>query len=95
MKSGRKKGHLQLVDAIESHARVTCDGLTKGGSPCRKPSGQGTDHVGVGRCRTHEGQVEKGAPCPMPQTEFELVLWGEVSGQLAALRLDRAAFWQH
>ena len=102
MKPGRKRRHLKLVDATAEtqtspteDSNESCDGLTKSGTACKKPAGQGTEHVGAGRCRVHDGQVAKGSPCPLPLNDLELRLWGELSGDLAALRLDRAAFWGH
>src|SRR3954469_6467304 len=32
-----------------------CDAPTRAGGKCRKPAGFGTDHFGVGRCRSHGG----------------------------------------
>ena len=97
MKRGPKGSHLQLVDATEAAAEVptTCGGRTTRGHPCKKPPGQGTEHPGAGQCRYHDGQVEEGSPCPLPLTDLELRLWGQVTAQLTALRLFRIAFWPH
>ena len=37
----------------EGHGR--CHAKARSGSPCRKPAGWGTDHVGHGPCRLHGG----------------------------------------
>jgi hypothetical protein len=34
-----------------------CAAKTRGGSPCRRPSGWGTQHVGKGRCKLHGGNA--------------------------------------
>lgn len=37
-----------------------CDGNRRGshrGTPCKRPAGAGTKHLGVGRCRTHGGNA--------------------------------------
>ena len=31
----------------------TCGGATASGTPCQRPAGWGTDHLGEGRCREH------------------------------------------
>ena len=99
MKRGPKKRHLALVDAAAeappSAGGWACAGLTKKGAACQKPAGQGTEHPGVGNCRHHDGQVEPGSPCPLPLNALELRLWDEITGQLGALRLLKAAFWPH
>ena len=95
---GRKGSHLQLLDAtaaVEDAPASTCGGRTTRGGECKKPPGQGTEHPGAGQCRYHDGQVEEGSPCPLPLTELELRLWGEVTDQLRTLRLFRIAFWPH
>lgn len=38
-----------------------CGAKTRGGAKCKNPAGQGTDHVGTGKCRLHGG-ASKGAP---------------------------------
>lgn len=38
----------------------TCGAETRDGSPCARPAGWGTDHVGEGRCKQHGGNA--GAP---------------------------------
>lgn len=38
-----------------------CGAKTKLGKKCQNPSGQGTDHLGTGRCKLHGG-ASKGAP---------------------------------
>lgn len=96
MTRGRKKGHLELMgaaDTVQEEEPSICGGRTKAGTPCKRKPGQGTDHPGVGQCLDHEGQVEKGAPCPLPLTPLEARLWEEVSAQLRALGLDKRAFW--
>lgn len=32
-----------------------CNARTRGGTPCRRPAGWGTDHAGTGRCKLHAG----------------------------------------
>lgn len=32
-----------------------CEAKTKSGSPCNRPAGWGTHHVGVGKCKLHGG----------------------------------------
>ncbi len=97
MKRGPKGSHLQLLDATEAAEEVatTCSARTKAGGECKKPPGQGTEHPGAGQCRHHDGQVEEGSPCPLPLTELEGRLWDQVTDQLIALRLFRAAYWGH
>ena len=34
---------------------VHCGATTRAGTPCRRPAGWGTDHVGEGRCKLHGG----------------------------------------
>lgn len=38
----------------------TCGAKTRAGTPCQRPSGWGTAHVGTGRCKLHGGNA--GAP---------------------------------
>ena len=38
-----------------------CGAKTRAGTPCRRPAGWGTDHVGEGRCKLHGGK-STGAP---------------------------------
>ena len=97
---GPKPGYLELVDAAAAASSTvnkprSCGGRTKKGGACKKPAGQGTEHPGVGQCRHHDGQVEKGSPCPLPLTDLERRLWDEITGQLHALHLLKAAFWPH
>ena len=96
-KSGPKPDYIQLVDAAaaveDQPTASSCGGRTKRGGACKKPAGHGTEHPGVGQCRHHAGQVEAGSPCPLPLTELRL--WDEITGQLGALRLLKAAFWPH
>lgn len=33
-----------------------CGAKTRAGTPCRKPAGAGTDHVGIGKCKLHGGK---------------------------------------
>jgi len=33
-----------------------CGAKTRAGTPCRRPAGWGTDHVGEGRCKLHGGR---------------------------------------
>lgn len=33
----------------------SCGAKTRRGTPCKKPAGWGTDHVGIGRCKLHGG----------------------------------------
>lgn len=40
--------------ALIPHEGV-CGARTRNGSPCRKPLGAGTDHVGQGKCKLHGG----------------------------------------
>ena len=96
-KRGPHPDYLALVDAAAEvkPSASSCGGRTKRGGKCGRTSGWGTDHAGVGRCRTHDGQVEEGSPCPLPLTALELRLWEEIAGQLRALRLLKAAFWPH
>ena len=97
MKTGPKGSHLQLVDATADVADPpnTCGARTKRGAECKRSSGQGTEHPGVGQCRTHDGQVEEGHPCPLPLTDLESRLWDQVTAELKALRLFRLAYWGH
>jgi hypothetical protein len=41
-----------------------CEAKTRAGTPCRKPAGWGTDHVGQGRCRLHGGASLRGRASP-------------------------------
>ncbi len=95
-KPGPKKRHLAIVDAVEEvKPSGLCGGRTKRGGECLKPAGQGTEHRGAGQCRAHDGQVEKGSPCPLPLSDLERRLWDEVSADLATAKLLRRAFWGH
>src|SRR4051812_49999459 len=38
-------------------AMELCAARTRGGSPCRRPAGHGTEHSGVGRCKLHGGST--------------------------------------
>lgn len=94
---GPKGGHLALVraaDQVEAdELDGKCGGRTKKGGKCKRRAGQGTDHPGVGECISHEGQVDAGAPCPLPLTPLEARLWEDVVGQLERSGLRRAAYW--
>ena len=97
-KPGPHAGYLALLDATaaaEDPPATTCGGLTKSGGKCKKPAGEGTEHVGAGRCRHHDGQAAPGHECPLPLTDLESRLWDQVTGQLKALRLFRVAYWGH
>ena len=39
----------------ESHDK--CGSPTRAGTPCQRPAGWGTDHVGYGRCKLHGGNA--------------------------------------
>lgn len=45
----------------QPHDKKLCGAKTRAGSPCRRPAGWGTDHVGDGRCKLHGGK-STGAP---------------------------------
>ena len=97
MKTGPKGSHLQLVDATSEALDPPnmCGARTKRGGECKRSAGQGTEHPGVGQCRTHDGWVEAGHPCPLPLTELESRLWDQVTGDLKSLRLLHLAYWGH
>lgn len=38
------------------HDKKTCGAKTRAGTPCKRPAGWGTDHVGTGRCKLHGGK---------------------------------------
>ena len=96
--AGRKRGHLQLVDAVSSVDEDLveagkCGRLTKKGTPCKRRAGSGTEHPGEGECRAHEGQVDPASPCPLPLTPLELRLWTDITDSLRKTGLLRHAFW--
>ena len=37
-----------------------CGAKTRAGTPCKRPAGWGTDHVGEGRCKLHGGATPRG-----------------------------------
>lgn len=39
---------------------TVCGGKKRGGGLCQRPAGWGTDHVGIGYCKLHNGNVPKG-----------------------------------
>jgi hypothetical protein len=39
----------------QHRAMGKCGATTKNGTPCQKPAGYGTTHVGIGKCRFHGG----------------------------------------
>ena len=45
----------------KAHDKKYCGAKTRAGTPCRRPAGWGTDHVGEGRCKLHGGR-STGAP---------------------------------
>lgn len=45
----------------QPHDKKYCGAKTRAGTPCRRPAGWGTDHVGEGRCKLHGGK-STGAP---------------------------------
>ena len=45
----------------QPHGKKYCGAKTRAGTPCRRPAGWGTDHVGEGRCKLHGGK-STGAP---------------------------------
>ena len=45
----------------KAHDKKYCGAKTRAGTPCRRPAGWGTDHVGEGRCKLHGGK-STGAP---------------------------------
>ena len=96
-KTGAKGSHLQLIDAVAEvkPTASSCGGRTKAGGECKKPLGQGTEHAGVGQCWHHDGQVEEGAPCPLPLDALERRMWDVITTQLRNLRLENQAFWPH
>lgn len=38
------------------HDKNVCGAKTRAGTPCQRPAGWGTDHVGIGRCKLHGGK---------------------------------------
>ncbi len=96
--SGRKRSHLQLVDAVSSVSgdlveAGKCGRLTKKGTPCKRRAGSGTTHPGEGECMDHEGQVDPDSPCPLPLTPLELRLWTDITDSLRKTGLLNHAFW--
>ncbi len=96
-KRGRKASHVALVRAADEigpeETAGKCGGRTKKGGKCKRRAGQGTEHPGVGECVSHEGQVDPGAPCPLPLTPLEKRLWTDVVAQLERIGLRHAAYW--
>lgn len=45
----------------QPHDKKYCGAKTRAGTPCRRPAGWGTYHVGEGRCKLHGGK-STGAP---------------------------------
>lgn len=45
----------------QPHDKKHCGAKTRAGTPCRRPAGWGTNHVGEGRCKLHGGK-STGAP---------------------------------
>ena len=45
----------------QAHDKKHCGAKTRAGTPCKRPAGWGTDHVGNGRCKLHGGK-STGAP---------------------------------
>lgn len=43
------------------HDKKYCGAKTRAGTPCKRPAGWGTNHVGEGRCKLHGGK-STGAP---------------------------------
>lgn len=40
---------------VAGHEKAYCEAKTRGGGPCRRPAGWGTDHLGIGKCKLHGG----------------------------------------
>lgn len=55
-----------------------CGAKTRAGTPCRRPAGWGTDHVGEGRCKLHGGRSPRGFLHPRYKhgryAEYEIVV---------------------
>ncbi len=60
-----------------------CGAKTRAGTPCRRPAGWGTDHVGEGRCKLHGGRSLRGFLHPRYKhgryAQYEVVVTSERS----------------
>ena len=60
-----------------------CGAKTCAGTPCRRPAGWGTDHVGEGRCKLHGGRSLRGFLHPRYKhgryAQYEVVVTSERS----------------
>lgn len=72
-----------------------CGASTKAGSPCRKPAGSGTDHVGYGQCKLHLGSTQRGVIHAAKLEAAALGLEHQIEPHVAILRaLGQAAKWE-
>lgn len=60
----------------KTEARKDCGAKTRGGKLCKLKAGQGTDHVGSGRCKHHGGSTPNGKKAAAK--EAALTLAGEL-----------------
>lgn len=77
-----------------------CGAKTKRGTPCKRPAGWGTNHVGEGRCKLHGGastgpKNQKGNKNALTTGEYESIIYDVLGEEEKALyhqiNLDRLA----
>lgn len=49
----------------KAHDKKYCGANTRAGTPCKRPAGWGTNHVGEGRCKLHGGKSTGPPPAKM------------------------------
>jgi len=52
-----KKTKMAARQKRDARLQSTCGFPLRGGGECRRPAGWGTNHIGVGRCKTHMGNT--------------------------------------
>lgn len=69
-----------------------CNAKTRRGTPCRKPAGAGTDHVGFGNCKLHGGATPNGKLSAAKQAATSLAVELDIEPHEALLRCVRIAY---
>lgn len=57
-----------------------CGATNRQGTPCQRPAGWGTDHVGIGKCKLHGGKT------PIKTGRYSEVLSQKLRGKIDAIQ---------